>query len=178
MTTDYDDRLYRNKFIGNRIQNRHEVWANDQHFGRCIIDDVQHLWPDESPVDIDAHRVEQRTAVQHFKMFDRVLIKKSHSILHTDTGSAKCLRHLAGSVIQLRPRLLFCSLNQRSTCSVLCTMTANNVCQVVDVVCHDQKLAILPKPHKRASLHISHTNQVVLGAEKKNCDHNIHSPFV
>ncbi len=67
-----------------RIEDRHEVGADDEHLGLGVVDDVLDLGWGEPPVDVDAHRVEQRRAEEHLEVLDAVLVEERHPILRAD----------------------------------------------------------------------------------------------
>ena len=67
------------------------------------FDDVLDLGRGQPPVDVDAHRVEQRRAEEHLEVLDAVLVEERDAILAADAGSGQQVGHPARPLVQLRP---------------------------------------------------------------------------
>ena len=103
MSTDHHDRLGSRELVGDRIEHGHELRTDDEHLGLRVVGDVGDFRWRQTPVDVDAHGVDQRASVEHLEVLDAVLVEERHPILTADPRGLERLGHLTRALVQLRP---------------------------------------------------------------------------
>ena len=103
MAADNQNECDRVEPIDNRVEHWHEVRTDDEHLGVCVVDDVLDLWRSETPVDVDAHGIDQRRPEEDLEVLDGVLVEEGDAILVSDAGCGEPVGHSLGVLEQLLP---------------------------------------------------------------------------
>ena len=114
-----------------------EVGADDQHLGLRIVDDVLDLGCSETPVDVDAHRIEQRRAEEHLEVFDAVLVEEGDPILRRDADGGETLGDLGRASVKISPGETAGVLDERNVVGAIRAVHAQDAGNAGDVVPHD-----------------------------------------
>ena len=126
VTADDDDLLRVRQVAGDRVEHGHEVGADDEHFRARVVDDVRDFRRSKSEVDVDAHCVEQRAAVEHLEVLDRVLVEERDAVLAADPGRFQRLRNLRRALVELLPGLHTVALHERHLAGEILGVSADD----------------------------------------------------
>ena len=92
---DDHDLLDVSEFTDDCIKHRDEFGVDDKHVRPRVVDDESNLGSREPEIDVDTHRIEQRTSVEHLEVLNGVFVEKGNAILVAHTRGLECLGHLA-----------------------------------------------------------------------------------
>ena len=87
VAADHDDLVDLRELVDDRVEDRHEVRADDQHLGVGVVDDELHLRRGQAPVDVDADGVQHRRAERHVEVLDAVLVEEGDPVVRADARS-------------------------------------------------------------------------------------------
>ena len=111
----------------NCIEDADELCANDKYFCFCVVDDVFHFGWSKTPVDINAHCIDECCTKADLKVGDAVHVKKCDTIFGLYSGCSETIGDALGVFVHFSPRELTGAFNKAGVLRTSRTVGTDNV---------------------------------------------------